>query len=66
MPAKLEESKVQKLRDFFSQVQAIKQAAMPPAPPQMPGALAPGQPIPQAAPEPMLTSPLVPNGPGIV
>lgn len=31
--AKLEESKCQKLRDFFSQVQAIKQAAQPPPTP---------------------------------
>ena len=56
--AKLEESKAQKLRDFFNQIQTIKQAAMPPAP--MPGA--PGA-QPQAAPEPQPTSPLVPNGP---
>jgi hypothetical protein len=54
--AKLEESKAQKLRDFFDQVQDLKSAAMP-AP--MPGA-APG---PQAAPQPPPTSPLVPNSP---
>lgn len=55
--AKLEESKMQKLRDFFSQVQAIKQAAMPPSPTQ-------GQPQPQAAPQPPPQSPLIPNAPG--
>lgn len=51
-PAKLEESKLQKLRDFFTQVQAIVQAATPPP-----------APMPQAAPQPQKTSPLVPNGP---
>jgi hypothetical protein len=55
-PAKLEESKMQKLRDFFSQVQAIKQAAMPPPMPQ-------AQPQPQAAPQPPPQSPLIPNSP---
>lgn len=53
IPAKLEESKAQKLRDFFNQIQTIKQAAMPPAPPAVPTA------SPQAPP----TSPLVPNVP---
>lgn len=57
-PAKLEEAKMQKLRDFFSQIQAIVQAAMPPAQPQAPAA------APQANPEPAPTSPLVPNAPG--
>jgi hypothetical protein len=52
----LEEDKGQKLRDFFSQIQSIKLAAMPPAP-QMP----PNQP--QAAPQPLPQSPLVPNAP---
>lgn len=52
--AKLEEEKQQLLRDFFSQVQAMKQAAMPPAPPQ-------AAPVPQANPQPLPTSPLVPN-----
>lgn len=62
--AKLEESKAQKLRDFFAQVQTLKEAAMPPAPaPGMPAA-APGQGQPQAAPEAPPTSPLVPNAPG--
>lgn len=55
--AKLEEAKAQKLRDFFQQVQTIKQAAMPPP---MPG----GPQQPQAAPEPQPTSPLIPNGSG--
>jgi len=55
---KLEEEKMQKLRDFFTQVQAIKQAAMPPAmPAAMPGA-------PQAVPEAPPSSPLLPNAPG--
>lgn len=53
--AKLEESKTQKLRDFFSQVQAIKAAATPP--PATPGAPNP----PQAAPMPQPQSPLIPN-----
>jgi hypothetical protein len=53
--AKLEENKMDLLRNFFQQVQDIKQAAMPPPMPQ-------GQP--QANPEPAPTSPLVPNTPG--
>ncbi len=56
--AKLEASKADLLRDFFTQIQAIKAAAQPPP---MPGAPA-GQPTPTAAPEPTPTSPLVPNG----
>lgn len=53
--AKLEEDRCQMLRDFFTQVQAIKQAAMPPAPM--------GPPIaPTANPMPTPTSPLIPNG----
>lgn len=65
--AKLEEDRCQMIRDFFSQVQALKQAAVPPAPPQMPGGAqgaAPGQPPappPQAQAEPLPQSPLVPN-----
>jgi len=56
--AKLEESKAQLLRDFFSQIQTLKQAAQPPPmPPQ-------GAPMPQAAPQPTPTSPLIPNAPG--
>jgi hypothetical protein len=54
--AKLEESKAQKLRDFFTQIQALKQAAMPPPMPAQAGA-------PQANPQPAPTSPLVPNSP---
>ncbi len=56
--AKLEESKAQKLRDFFGQVQTLKQAAMPPPQPQA------GPAAPQAAPQPPPTSPLIPNAPG--
>lgn len=33
VPAKLEESKAQQLRDFFTQIQDLKMAAMPPPPP---------------------------------
>ena len=51
----LEEAKMSKLRDFFSQIQLIKQAAMPPPMP----AVAPNPP--QAQPEPQPQSPLVPN-----
>lgn len=58
-PAKLEESKMQKLRDFFSQIQALKQAAMPP--PVAPG---PQGAQPLAAPQPPPQSPLLPNAPG--
>lgn len=54
--AKLEESKAQKLRDFFSQIQALKQAAQPPPQPQAAG------PTPQAAAMPQAQSPLIPNG----
>ena len=52
--AKLEEDRCQMLRDFYSQVQALKMAAMPPAP---------AAPAPQANPQPAPTSPLVPNSP---
>lgn len=58
-PAKLEESKAQKLRDFFNQVQTLIQAAMPP-----PMAAPQGPASPQAAPEAPPTSPLIPNAPG--
>lgn len=44
--AKLEEKKMQLLRDFFTQIQAIKMAAQPPPQPTAPGQ-APGQ-VPQA------------------
>lgn len=50
--AKLEESKAQKLRDFFNQIQALQQAAQPPP-----------APMPQANPQPAAQSPLVPNSP---
>lgn len=52
--AKLEESKAQMLRDFSTQVMALKQAAMPPPEPQ-------GQP--QAVPMPRPTSDVLPNVP---
>jgi hypothetical protein len=55
--AKLEESKAQKLRDFYTQIQAIIQAATPPPMPMA----APN--APQANPQPAPTSPLVPNSP---
>jgi hypothetical protein len=55
---KLEEDRAQMLRDFFDQVQTLKQAAMPPQ------TMAPGAPgaSPAAAPEALPSSPLVPNG----
>lgn len=58
--AKLEESKAQLLRDFYTQIEALKQAAMPPPPPVMPGA-APGGPV--AVPEAPPVSQLLPNAP---
>jgi len=60
--AKLEEEKMQQLRDFFTQIQTLKQAAQPPQMPQM-GPQGAAQP--QALPEPLPTSPLVPNAPGV-
>lgn len=56
--AKLEESKAQKLRDFFTQIQALKQAMMPP-PMAGPGGMAP-----TASPEAPPTNPMIPNAPG--
>ena len=56
--AKLEEDRCQMLRDFFTQIQAMKQAAQPPAMPQGPQS----GPQPMAAPQPQAQSPLVPNG----
>lgn len=53
--AKLEDDKADLLETFFTQVQAMKAASMPP-PQALPAA-------PQANPEPAPTSPLVPNGP---
>lgn len=58
--AQLEESKLDSLRTFFTQLQDLKSQAMAGA--QPPTAPAP-QPAPQALPEPQSTSPLVPNGP---
>jgi hypothetical protein len=51
--AKLEQSKLQKLIDFFNQVQTLVKASMPPTPPIAP--------TPQANPQPLPQSPLVPN-----
>lgn len=53
--AKLEEEKMQMLRDFFTQVQTLKQAATPSPQPQ------PG--VPQATPMAPAQSPLIPNSP---
>lgn len=63
--AKLEEEKAEMLRNFFSQIQALMQAAQPPMPMGMPPG-APGMPpeapnAPQAVPEALPQSPLVPN-----
>jgi hypothetical protein len=64
--ARLEEDRCEMLRTFFTQIQAIKQAAMPPAMPPNgspgamqapPGAAGP----PQATAAPLPQSPLVPN-----
>lgn len=55
--AKLEESKLQMLRNFRAQIQVLVQQAMPPQP-----ALPP--PTPQALPEPLPTNPMIPNAPG--
>lgn len=59
--AKLEEDKAQQLRDFFTQIQTLTQAAMPPAMPGMPPGGAPGQ-MPNAAPQALPQSALIPNG----
>lgn len=58
--AKLEEEKQELLRNFYTQVLTLVQAAQPPAPAPMAG---PQGAQPQANPEPLPTSPLVPNGP---
>lgn len=55
---KLEESKMQKLRDFFTSIQPLKQAAQPPPQPTMPGQ------TPLAVPQAPEASPLLPNAPG--
>lgn len=54
--AKLEEERCQMLRDFFSQVQTMKQAALPPAPVAPMGA-------PQAVPQSRPVSDVLPNAP---
>lgn len=56
LAANLEEEKAELLRKFFTQVQTLKTAAMPP-----PAAAAPAAPT--AVPEAPPTSPLIPNGP---
>lgn len=53
--AKLEEERCQMLRDFHSQIQTIIQSAMPQPPMDL------GMAPPQANPEPLPTSPLIPN-----
>ncbi len=55
---KLEEDRCQMLRTYYKQVQDLKMAASQPAP----GAAPAGGNPPQAVPEPLPTSPLVPNG----
>ncbi len=55
LAANLEEKKADLLRKFFTQVQTLKQAAMPP--PMAPGLT----PVPTANPMPAPVSPLVPN-----
>lgn len=54
LACKLEESKADMLRDYFSQVRTLIMAATPPPPQPMPG-------TPQANPQPLPSSPLVPN-----
>jgi hypothetical protein len=69
VPCKLEEERAQMLRDFYSQVLGLIQAATPPPQVQgMPGMTAPPTPNgtqagqPAAAPQPQPASPMVPNG----
>jgi hypothetical protein len=57
---KLEEARCQMLRDFFTQIQTLKQAAMPP---QMPQGASPQGGPPQAVPQPPPVSPMLPNAP---
>lgn len=54
LAANLEEEKADMLRDFFTQVQALIQAATPPPMPVQ-------GPVPTANPQPNATSPLIPN-----
>jgi hypothetical protein len=61
-PAKLEEAKMQKLRNFFTQIQAMKKAGMPPPMP-MPGAPAPGGPPPIGVPAAPPVSDMMPIAP---
>lgn len=56
MTFKLEESKAELLRNFHIQIQALKQAAMPPAPVVVPGG-------PQAVPAAQPVSDMLPNAP---
>ena len=62
--AGLEEAKANKLRTFFTQIQTLKQAALPPPMPMAPGA-SPGQPgtPPQAVPQAPPVSDMLPNAP---
>jgi hypothetical protein len=61
--AKLEEEKMQMLRNFYTQVGAVMQAAQPPAPAgPMPGAPADGGQTPQAVPAPLPQSDILPRG----
>lgn len=55
LAAKLEEKKADMLRTFFKQCLALQQLATPPPPPALP---------PQATPQPLPQSPLVPNAVG--
>lgn len=55
LAANLEENKADLLRTFFTQIQALRQAAMPPPMP------APAPNVPQATAAPLPQSPLVPN-----
>lgn len=56
IPSKLDEEKAEKLRTFFNQIQDLIQQSQQPAMPQGPAA-----PTPQATPEALPVSPLVPN-----
>lgn len=61
-PAKLEESKMQLLRNYFTQIQTMKQAAMPPPVPGMPVAPMPGGPAPIGVPQAPPANDLMPIG----